>query len=309
MYPDFVIPGAAKSGTTALYEYLAQHRGVFLPREKEPGFFSSDIPGGLATRDEYHALFAAAPPGALCGEASTRYLYSRVAIARLLAHNPAVKLIILLRNPVDAAQSLHSYAYRYGLEDSSDFEQAWREQPAKLAQRRALAGGGEILEYNYRLTYRYAEQVQRVLQYVPPGQRLFLLYEEFFTEPRRHYAQVLQFLGLPLQLPASFESVNAHLGVRSARLEHWLRHPPPLLRRIYGKIAPLLGSAGRNPLRRLRRANWRAGARPPLRPAFRRELEAYFAPDVREVERLLGRRLWPLADRAPASPSSPAEGS
>lgn len=294
MYPDFVIPGAAKSGTTALYGYLAQHPRIFLPQEKEPGFFSSDIPGGLTHLEEYRALFAAAPSGTLCGEASTRYLYSRVAIARLLAHNPAVKLIILLRNPVDAAQSLHSYAYRYGLEDSSDFEQAWHEQPAKLARRR-LPGGGEILEYNYRLTYSYAEQVQRVMQHVPPEQRLFMLYEEFFAEPQRHYARVLQFLDLPPLLPEAFPAVNAHVGVRSARLEHWLRHPPPLVRRMYARVAPLLDSVGLNPLRHLRRANWQAGRRAELRPAFRAELERYFAPDVREVERLLGRQLWPLA--------------
>jgi hypothetical protein len=171
--PDLVIAGAAKSGTTALYTYLAQHPGVFMPRLKEPDFFSTDLPGGISTLDEYRALFAAAPPHCLTGEASTEYLYSKVAIARAVAHNPKMKFIFMLRNPVDAAVSLHGYAYRYGREPHSDFEYAWRAQEIRFAKQRKTQPelNNRIFEYDYRETYRYAEQVRRV-----PNDR-FLHYE------------------------------------------------------------------------------------------------------------------------------------
>jgi len=70
--PDFFIVGAARCGTTALFDYLAAHPGVFLPERKEPTYFCTDLRtyGEVATLTEYEALFSPAPPHALTGEAS-----------------------------------------------------------------------------------------------------------------------------------------------------------------------------------------------------------------------------------------------
>jgi hypothetical protein len=287
--PDFVIAGAAKCGTTALYEYLAQHPAVFMPELKEPGFFSADMPGGLSSLEEYRALFAPAPPHALTGEGSTRYLYSKVAIAQLVAHNPGVKVIVMLRNPVDAAYSLHGYAYRYRHESIADFERAWRAQPARSQTSTALGG---LFEYDYRATYRYAEQVRRVLHHVPARQRHFAVYEDFFADPAPHYAKIVEFLGLaPAESPA-FLRVNEYLGVRSPLLERVSRQPPGLLRVLHAPFRPLLKAMGLQPVRLATRMNWGRREKPLLRPAFRAELERYFSDDIAELEDLLGRKLW-----------------
>jgi len=292
--PDFVIAGAARCGTTALCAYLTQHPSVFMPALKEPGFFSTDLRGGLATEGQYTALFAGAPAGALTGEASTRYLYSRIAIGHLVRHNPAVRVIVMLRNPIDAAQSLHGYAYRYGHDSQVDFEAAWRAQAARrAAQARLDAGAPEPLrEFDFSARYRYAEQVRRVLCHLPARQCHFILYEEFFADPPAQFAAVLRFLDLDPLAPASFPVVNAHRAVRSARLEHLMRQPPQLLRRLYAPLRGLLEATGLRPGKWLARVNWDARRRQPLRPAFRLELERHFAPDVAELERLLGRCLW-----------------
>src|SRR5215470_2841180 len=133
--PDFCIAGAAKCGTTALFEYLAGHPQVFMPRMKEPKFFCADLKttGGVYTLADYRALFAAAPAHCLTGEASTLYLYSTVAIERLMAHNPDAKIIVMLRYPVDAAHSLHAAAWSHWHENMESFEEAWRLQRARLA--------------------------------------------------------------------------------------------------------------------------------------------------------------------------------
>jgi Sulfotransferase domain len=291
--PDFVIAGAAKCGTTALFTYLAQHPSVAVPTEKEPGFFSADIPGGMSDPEEYRALFAAAPAHCLSGEASTRYLYSRVAIERLIAHNPRVKVIVLLRNPIDAVCSLHGYAYRYGHESIGDFERAWRAQGTRLGYEQAASRGDRpLIEYDYRATYHYAEQVRRVFEHVPPPQRLFVVYEEFFARPAAQYAGVLDFLSLAPAGPRTFEAVNTYEGVRSSRIESLIRNPPARLKDLYAPVRPLMKAAGLHPLRLLTRANRARREKPPLRPAFRQELEQYFAPDVAQLESLLGRRLW-----------------
>lgn len=292
--PDFVIAGAAKCGTTALYTYLARHPSVFMPDLKEPGFFSADMPGGISSLEKYLALFAAAPARCLTGEGSTRYLYSRVAIARLMVHNPHAKVIILLRNPVDAAYSLHGYAYRYGHESIADFARAWRAQGIRLGYERVPCGHGEpsITEYDYRATYRYAGQVRRVMERVPPRQRLFLIYEEFFADPVRHYAAVLDFLGLAAVASPRFEPVNTYVGVRSARLEALLRRPPIFVRALYAPLRRVAKAVRFRPLELITRVNRVQREKAALGAAFRRELEDYFADDVRQLESMVGRNLW-----------------
>jgi hypothetical protein len=300
--PDFVIAGAAKCGTTALFEYLSQHPSVFMPALKEPGFFSTDLIGGVSTLEEYRALFGPAPPQCLTGEASTRYLYSRVAIAGLLSHNPNVKVITMLRNPVDAAYSLHGYAYRYGHDDIADFELAWRAQPDRFARQRRTQSwpDGHIFEYDYRATYRYAEQVRRILEQVPERRRYFVTYEDFFADPSSHYTRILEFLGLPPDTAAVFPVVNAYAGVRSPRLERLLRRPPWALQLLYTPLRPLFKATGLRPVQFIRRLNWVRAQKRPLRPAFREELERYFADDIAELECLLGRRLWNTGKSAAA---------
>src|SRR6185437_11617949 len=126
--PSFFIVGAPRSGTTALYHYLSGHPGIYLPRRKEPNFFCSDLrlQDSLRDSDAYDALFAPAPPQSLTGEASALYLYSEVPLGRIMARNPAARIIALLRHPVEAAQSLHAVRWSYRRENIADFEAAWR---------------------------------------------------------------------------------------------------------------------------------------------------------------------------------------
>ena len=109
--PDFFIAGALKCGTTSLWNYLRAHPAVFMPANKEPNYFCSDLPADLrvGTLAEYEALFSTAPPHALTGEASVFYLYSKVAIGQIMAHNANAKIIVMLRDPIEAARSMHAF--------------------------------------------------------------------------------------------------------------------------------------------------------------------------------------------------------
>jgi hypothetical protein len=297
--PDFFIVGAPKCGTTALYRYLAAQPGVFMPENKEPSYFCTDLPryGHVATSAEYQALFAPAPPHALTGEASALYLYSKDAVARIVAHNPDARIIAILRNPIEAARSMHAFQCNYDLEDVWDFEQAWRLQEARRQGQHLPPRWPYPDHLQYGPLYSYATQVSRLLAQVPRTRCLFLVFEEFFSDPSRGFAGVLEFLGLP-PAPAgtSFPVVNQTLGARSPRLQQLLRHPP-------GAFRPLRRAAhalGLHPLRALQTLNRAAGRKPSLRKAFRAELEDYFAGDVARLEQLLGRKLWPSGrDTAP----------
>jgi len=291
--PDFFIVGAPKCGTTALFRYLGAHPGVFTPERKEPHYFCPDLGqwgGTVASLAEYEALFSSAQPHELTGEASVFYLYSSVAIANIMAHNGAAKIIVMLRNPVEAARSMHAYQLQYEQEDVGDFEQAWRLQKRRLEGQRLPPRWPHPHHMQYGALYCYAPQMRRVLAQVPRNQYLILLSEEFFADPSRQFARVLEFLGLPPDPTRTvFPVENQTMGVRSGHLDRLLRHPPRALRMLR-RVAHALSL---HPGRQLQRLNRVEGKKPAIRDAFREELEQYFSDDVAELEQLLGRVLWP----------------
>jgi hypothetical protein len=300
--PDFFIAGAAKCGTTALFRYLTAHPAVFMPESKEPNYFCSDLPryGHVATLTDYEALFSPAPPHALTGEASVLYLYSKIAITRVMAHNADAKFIVMLRNPIEAARSMHAFQWSYELEDVADFEQAWRLQKARLQGQNLPPRWPYPDHLQYGALYSYAPQVRRLLAQAPRTQCLFVVFEEFFADPSRQFARVLEFLGLPpAPVATAFPVVNQTIGVRSASLDRLVRHPPAALL----ALRRAAHAVGLRPLRALQRFNRVAGQKPPLREAFRAELQEYFSVDITETEQLLGRRLWPSL-QSPAPPDA-----
>ena len=135
--PDFVIAGAPKCGTTALYEYLRDHPQVFMTTPKEPHYFAKDLysPHYITEESKYLRLFDSAPKEAVRGEASVHYMFSNCALDNLLHHNPEIKIFILLRNPVELFRSWHAQLVYNGEEDIQDLEAAWGAQAARAEGR------------------------------------------------------------------------------------------------------------------------------------------------------------------------------
>ncbi len=291
--PHFFIVGSAKCGTTALFEYLRQHPAIFMPSMKEPKYFCTDLKtiGGIRNYEDYMSLFDTAPAGCTTGEASTWYVYSKVAIERIMAHNPDAKIIMMLRYPVDAAYSLYMAAWRYRHENFASFEDAWRVQEARLSGLHMPANWPDPLTLQYGAMYLYAPQVRRLMDHVPAKQRHFIIYEEFFSDPRRHYDEILRFLDLAPHPGTAFPKVNAAIGPRSAWFDTMLRKPPRWLKLLYSPIRPLARAAGLTP-QLLWKMNSVATEKTAMRPEFRAELRRYYADDIGELETLLGRNLW-----------------
>jgi hypothetical protein len=293
--PDFVIAGAPKCGTTALFTYLSGHPEIFIPRIKEPKFFCPDLKttGGVYTLAEYRQLFAAAPAHCLTGDASVLYMYSKVAIQRIMENNPRTKVIVMLRYPVEAAHSLYASRWRHEVENIASFEGAWRAQAARLDGDLLPPRWPDPLTLQYGSMYCYAPQVRRVLEQVPPNQRHIVIFEEFFAAPQRHYAELLQFLQVSPDAQSEFPVVNSTPAARSARLEQLLRTPPPWLRAAYRPLQPLFRAARFRPRSILWGWNSTSSRKPLLTSAtFREEIERYFAADVALLEAMLGRSLW-----------------
>ena len=124
MVPIFLIIGAQKAGSTALHNYLCQHPSICSAATKEIHFFSSDFlySKGL---DYYHSKFTSANDGSLFLDASPSYLVNNIAYKRIYEYNPQIKMIVLLRDPVDRAYSAwNMYRSRY-LKNRNWFFDEW----------------------------------------------------------------------------------------------------------------------------------------------------------------------------------------
>ena len=202
--PDFVIPGAPRTGTTFMHEYLDQHPSIYMSPVKEPNHFATDLDSGgyldsltfMRDREKYLALFAGAAADQLTGEASTWYLLSKDAAKNLKANNPATKIIAMLREPVAMLHSLHLRRIYGGSEDIKNFEQALAAEPDRREGKRIPAKARNVKALQYHDVGRYSEQLERYLDAFSPDQVHVVIFEEFRKDPAEAYRGVLKFLGV-----------------------------------------------------------------------------------------------------------------
>jgi hypothetical protein len=297
--PDFVIVGAAKCGTTALYEYFCQQPQIFMAKPKEPHYFADDLysPHYITEESEYLQIFDAAPEGTIRGEASVHYINSNRAIDRLLRHNPDIKIIILLRNPVELVRSWHANLLYNGLEDIKNLEEAWRAQGVRAQGQRIppqIAGMESRLQY--RNMCAIGQQTARIVKQVPKEQLLILLLDDLERDHEAYHRRATGFLGVDYQPQASNTIVNPGKRSRSlriARLISWgkfVNHPH------VRALAPLFDRLGFHPLRMLRLANTSPHTHPEIRGEFQLELYESLKVEVDILESLLDRPLdsWRL---------------
>lgn len=291
--PDFAIIGAPKCGTTALYTYLKERPDVFMPDLKEPHFFASDFGNyrRIQEWESYLEMFAAAPPGAILGEASVWYLFSEIAVPAIVEANPEVRIIVMLRDPVDMVQALHGQLVYALDEDEPDFERAWALQDARAAGRNIPRHCREPKHLQYRQVGCFAHQIERIYRHLSAQHVLILIFEEFARDTADAYREVLRFLDLPDCGRQTFERVNASHARRAPKLAHGIRDLLVLLGPAYTPAKRAFNAFGLRPGRALRQWNYRPQLRTPLTPRLRAELVAAFEDDVARLETLLERPL------------------
>ena len=292
--PDFLIIGAAKSGTTALYHYLKQHPEIFASEARETNFFALKGqpanfhgPGddravnrpSIFTLDAYQALFLGAAVGQRAGEASPLYLYDEEAPTQIKALIPAVKLIVILRNPVDRAYASFLHLVRDGREPCTNFEEALEQE-----HRRVDAGWEHL--WHYTGMGFYARQLARYLEVFDRSQLLVLFYDDFQTDPQRVIRSCFRFLDVDDGFVPDMSRRPNRSGVPRLRWVQRFLAGGGLAKRVASKLMPeaVRGRA----VTHIRRMNL---SRPELAPAVRHRLIEVFRDDVRRLEEMLGRDL------------------
>ena len=188
----FLVAGVQKGGTSALFEYLREMPGLQLPDVKEAHFFDDEASVDWSRADyaPYHRLFR--DDGRLWGEATPIYSYWPNCLERIAAYNPAMKLILLFRDPVERAWSHWKMEYAKGKE-TQPFAWCIREGRARLDPGDPAAPGHHRV-FSYVERGFYGRQVAHLLTLFPREQCLFLRSEDLRDTPAAALQQICSFL-------------------------------------------------------------------------------------------------------------------
>ncbi|HJU24793.1 MAG TPA: sulfotransferase [Casimicrobiaceae bacterium] len=216
---DFVIAGAQRSGTTSLDLHLRRHPAISMPvTRKELHFFDDD----KRFRDSevhyaaYHANFAPRHAGQLRGEVTPSYLFWPPAAERLARYNPAIKIIVVLRNPIERAHSHWNKEWQRGREALSFLGALQAER-----SRAQASPSGHDRRSSYLERGRYVVQLQRLWQHFPVAQTLVLRAEALLQAPLPTLEQIAQFLGVPSFPPGEPIAANVRSYARPMLRDEW----------------------------------------------------------------------------------------
>jgi len=213
--PTFLIIGAQKCGTTSLFYYLSQHPQLNLPTIKEIHFFDLEYERGI---DWYYRSFPKNPflNNKLTGEASPYYLFHPLVPERVFKHLPKVKIIVLLRNPIERAYSHYHHQRKLGNEPIQSFEEAIINEELRISEEEEKLKRGIMNEspahrhYSYLSRGLYSVQIEIWMRYFSMSQMLFIKSEDLFEHPKPVLNKVYDFLIIRKILPQCLTPQNTN---------------------------------------------------------------------------------------------------
>ena len=295
--PNFIIIGTSRAGTTSLYYYLKQHPQIYMSPVKEPGFFVFEgrkemltpvgrrkLPRFAWDWDAYRSLFDGVRHEKAIGEATSGCLYHPWVPEKIHSRLPDVKMIAVLRNPIDRAYSLYLLHVRDGLETATSFAESLALEEERISQ--------GMFYCHYKKGGLYAEQLQRYFKYFPREQFRIFLYEDLKNDPLRVVQEIFQFLEVdPSFVPDMSAKFNPSVGSQKGKLM-WKIVNTILKQEPVKKMLPQTVQhriAGK--LYEWKMKGYHPQPKPPLDPEIRKELMDYYRNDILQLQDLIGRDL------------------
>ena len=293
MEPNFFIVGAPKCGTTSLYSWLSRHRRVFMSVMKEPHFYSNDIcrRRKVKHQTEYRSLFSkATTKHKAIGEASTTYLQSRTAVKRIEENHNEPKYIILVRNPVNMARSLHNHLVSTGAEHILDFEKAWEMSNERREGKsiNSVPIAPKVLDY--KQTCRLGGQIERFLKHVDRERVHVTLLDDIKKNPKNEYKNVLRHLGLEYDGYESFEKKNRSKKRKYLSLQRVIRHVGNFSR-DFKRLVGIPTHIGTGITKKIIDWNTVISEKPDIEKSLHEKITQHYKKDIKKLEVILDRDL------------------
>ena len=265
---DFVIVGSMKSGTSSLSYHLGNHAQVCIPRN-EMHFFDKDERYRKG-RDWYlRTIYRNATARTrIAGEKTPTYSYQPNVAERMNRDFPDIKLVWVLRNPIDRAYSNYLHAYKDGF-DLLSFEEAVEREPERIEKN---------IFHGYLERSKYAPQIERFLRYYPRTAMYVMIFEDFIADPTSELERLFAFLGITSE---GFTFVDEP---RNKTTIPWSPRLQYAYRQRFGK------GAGFEILKWLNTRGKKAGY-DKIKPETRAQLVPHFEASTKELETLLDRNL------------------
>jgi len=210
--PNYLIIGAVKSGTSSLYSYLIEHPNVKPALTKQIHFFDKYYDRGI---NWYKTNFPLklSMKGNITGEATPFYFIHPLAPQRILKISPQVKLIVMLRNPIDRAYSHYQMEARhdkekFSFEKAIEMENSWIEDQFKKLKNNSNYYNQDFFSRSYLYTGLYYEHLKRWIEVFPKERYLIVNSDEFNEKPDLWYNKTLEFLELPKYSLKKYEKMK-----------------------------------------------------------------------------------------------------
>jgi len=283
---DFIGIGAAKSGTTWLADNLRNHPQVFIPGKKELIYFNKKMPYKDTTQnyrceksiDWYHSFFEKARPDQVKGEFSPQYFTSQEAVKKIYQYNPDIKLLVMLRNPIEVAYSSYYYCIQIGEIKPIPFEAA-------------------IKKYTWIISSGlYFQCLNRYFELFPEKNIKVLVFDFVKKKPEMLYKEALDFLGLNEYYPDSLYSIsNKTKQNRSQFLNYFITSSRNFIHKHnLNFLVPFLRYSGISPVAEYLRDRFNIvskGTKKHHNEDFHKMVQDYYLQDLNNLEKLIGKDL------------------
>ena len=292
--PNFLIVGAAKSGTSSLHNYLNQHPQVFMPsynkegmKVKEPRFLIKDLVqhrlhNGIWTFEEYQSLFDDVKDEKAIGESTVLYLYYYKHAIKNIKHylGEDVKIIIMLRNPADRAYSAFQHVSR-GFKENNSFEKSLEIEKGRMEREENLTPMVMYKEMGmyYEMVKAYMESFKNIH---------IIFYEDFRDKIESEMNKTYNFLGISNNIEIDFTTKHNVGGKRwkDEKMKHVFMKDNPMKSILKSVLPEKLSKGMRNKL-----VNASTNKVEPMKGETRKGLNDYFRQDVKKLSELLNKDL------------------
>jgi len=287
MLPNFLCVGAQKSGTTTLFDLLKEHPEIYLPSCKEVHFFDieKNYKKGIIWYE--NTFFANWKGEKTIGEITPSYMYFDKVPERIRDMlGSDIKLIFMLRNPIDRAYSHYWMSFRRRYEKES-FEKAIDLEPERLKK-------GEFEQFHFSYIDRgfYAKQIKNYLKFFPKENMLFIIFEDFIKRMDKIFKEICHFLNVDPEFTPSKLNIKSNPdSIPRFKIVQDLIYSQNNYIKNLGKLILPHKTVRNYIIKKIESWNLVPFTPPKMRELVREQLFKIFLSDIEELEKLINRDL------------------